>query len=304
MSQNLPALGNDFYAVVGANAARYRDKFIVIKFGGEIADDEQALNNLLQQVITVKNFGGRPILVHGGGKQITEMLAEAKIENKFIDGIRETSPEALVITERCLKALNAAILQRMVKIAETLESKISPIGRSAAMASTVVAEVMPGFDEGSRTGKITTVHAQKLRELTDDVSIPIFYPICHGKDGGTMNVNADDVAAAMARAIGAQRLILCSTIPGVLNKDGQVISELTTDKIESLIQDGTINNGMIPKIRAAADVANNPRVGGVVILDGRDGVSLTKELFSTEGAGTLIRRLENRAVPVPAVRIA
>lgn len=283
-------ISDNFYTVVAQNAARYRGETVVIKFGGELVEKEHVLRNLLKQAITLKNFGARVVLIHGGGKQIDSELEKAGIEPKKIDGRRDTDFPTLDVTHRCLNELNRQIVNYFHEEGSRLGANVAAVGLGGNDNRLITA--VP-FKDGSdtRTGRIESVDTVKLAHLADQNTVPILHPICAGKDGACFNVNADDVAAAIAVALNAKRLILCSNIPGVLDKNKNKISEITTDRVAGLIADETIKGGMIPKINAAAEVADNPNVGGVVILDGANPKAIADELLTENGAGTLIRKL-------------
>lgn len=288
MSDHELTISPDFYSAVAQNAAKYRDKTVVIKFGGELVEQEAVMRNLMKQAITLKNFGARVILVHGGGKQIDAELEKEGITPRKIDGRRDTDFPTLEVTHRCLNELNRQIVNFFHDEAARLGANVAAVGLGGNDNRLIVA--VP-FKEGSdtRTGRISFVDEAKLAHLADQNTVPILHPICMGRDGACFNVNADDVAAAIAVALKAERLILCSNIPGVLDKQKNKIPDIATDQIQGLIDDGTVSGGMIPKIEAAAAVANHPDVGGVVILDGANPKAIETELLTNDGAGTLIR---------------
>lgn len=287
MTDAVLTISPEFYQVVAKNAAKYREQTIIIKFGGELVEKEDVMRNLMRQAITLKNLGARVLLVHGGGKQIDNELTAAGIEPRKIDGRRDTDMPTLDITHRCLNELNRQIVNYFHEEASRLGANVAAVGLGGNDNRLITA--VPYWDSvDTRTGKVAHVDRVKLSHLADQNSVPIIHPICAGKDGLCYNVNADDVAAAIAIELGAMRLILCSNVKGVLDKKKQQIMELTTDRIQSLVDDGTITDGMIPKVNAAADVARNPNVGGVVILDGANPKAIETELLTDEGAGTLI----------------
>lgn len=285
-----PTISEDFYAVMARNAAKYRGKTVVIKFGGELVAKDNVLRNLMTQAITLKNFGARVVLVHGGGTQIDEELTKAGIEPKKVDGVRDTDVPTLEVTHRCLNELNRRIVNMFHEEAQRLGANVAAIGLGGNDNLMITAK--PKWDDRpeTRTGTIAHLDQAKLSLLADQNSVPILHPICAALDGGCMNVNADDVAAEIAVALKANRLILCSNIPGVLDKDKNKIPEISTEQVANLIADETITGGMIPKIMAAAKVAAQEGVGGVVILDGADPKALVDELMTDVGAGTLIRK--------------
>lgn len=253
-------------------------KVQVIKIGGELVGDEKAIQNLVFQARKLADAGGRVFIVHGGGVQITEELAKAGIKAEFINGLRHTSADAVEITERCLRDLNAGVVALFDGGAVGIGGYQGGIIRA-----------VPVF-EGTRTGTVSHVDRAALLNAADGGKVCVIYPICAGPNGEMMNVNADDVAAAVAEGVGADRLILCSNIPGVMDKQKKVFPRLYIDELAALIADETITGGMIPKVQSAARIAENPSVGGVVILNGADIVAIEKVFSDGAGAGTLIQR--------------
>lgn len=289
MSEPGLTISPDFHSVTAKNVAKYRDKTVVIKFGGELVEQENVLRNLVRQAITLTNFGARVVLVHGGGKQIDSELEKEGIVPKKIDGRRDTDLPTLEVTHRCLNDLNRKIVNMFHEEAARLGADVTALGLGGNDMRLITAEP---FKAGSdtRTGRIVSVNGEEIARLAGKNNVVIFHPICAGNDGLCLNVNADDVAAGIAESMKADRLILCSNIPGVLDKDKKKISEISTDQVQALIDDETITGGMIPKVQAAQKVAASPGVGGVVILDGANANAIETELMTEAGAGTLIRR--------------
>ncbi len=298
-----PTISPDFYTVAARYAAKYRDKTIVIKFGGELVAQDDVIRNLMVQAITLKNFGARVVLVHGGGTQIDEELKRAGIEplkDKVTDA-RITDLATLEVTHRCLNELNRRIVNLFHEEAAKLGADVNAIGLGGNDSRLITAK--PRF-ENSRTGTLTDVDSAKLSYFTAANSIPIIHPISMGQDGICMNVNADEVAAGIAISLGAQRLILCTNVDAVLDKSKKRISHIYTDNWRHWIDDGTIYGGMKLKVEAAMDVASNPAVGGVVILNGADKQAIEKELLTDEGAGTLFLRRAAGQAPSAAPALA
>ena len=290
-----PALAADFLQEAAHFAHRYAGKAIVIKFGGELLTQENVMRNLVRQAIALRNFGAKVVLVHGGGVQINDKLKEAGIEPKYDDatGVRDTDLATLEITHSCLSELNRRIVNCFTEEAIRNDEVVSAVGLGGNDGHMITATAK---FPGSRTGTIARVNSEKLDAYASN-DVLIFHPICMGTDGKGMNVNADEVAAELAISMKADRLILCSNVSGVWDKDKKRISLLQTDEIQTLIADGTIKNGMIPKIKSAALVADHPDVGGVVILDGADPHAIESELFSRKGAGTLIQKRPDSPKP-------
>lgn len=283
------SVGPEFYAAAARYAARYRDKVVVIKFGGELAAQDDVLRNLMVQAINLKNFGARVVIVHGGGVQIDDAMTAAGIEPKDkIEGVRPTDMADLEIAHKALNELNRQIVNVLHEEAGKLGANVSGIGLGANDGKLITAKPYEKIN-AERTGQVAAVKKQMLFDLSDGSRIPVIHSICIGEDGVCMNVNADDVAATIAYHMQAQRLIMCSNTKGVLDKDKELIPSLYTDELAGLIADGTINGGMINKVRVLANFANLPGVGGVVVLDGSDTQAIEVELLTDEGAGTLIQ---------------
>ncbi len=293
----IPNMSRDFLEEMSKNVARHAGKIQVIKIGGEVVEDDNAIRHQARQVISLNNHGAKVIVVHGGGVQITQALEQAGVKSEFIKGVRNTSAEAVEITQQCLDALNKKILRIFAEEVEAMDAEVEARGFGGYEDGII--EATPVF-EGTRTGTVSSVNADKLKERftgSKGPAVQFIYPICLGEDGGFMNVNADDVAAAVAIAMDADRLIICSNIPGVMDKEKKVISKIETGTIASLVEDGTVSGGMIPKLESAANVVANSRVGGVVILNGKDPSAIERELFTEEGGGTLIVKGEGVRAP-------
>jgi len=239
---------------------------------------------IVKQAINLNNFGAKVVLVHGGGKQITDELKAAGIEANFEDGVRLTDAPTLEITDKCLNTLNRQIAVIFQQEAAKLRANVFSQTMSGYDGGIVFAS--PKF-EGYLTGTAEGVNAEYLEGITSRQTVPIIYPICLGENGQRMNVNADEVAASLAKGLGAERLIICSNTAGVLDAQMERIPQLTKESMQELISSGVITDGMIPKVKAACDVADHPSVGGVVLLDGNDPTSVERELLSDVGAGTL-----------------
>lgn len=291
-------MATNFFEVMSTNVARHAGKTQVIKIGGEVVEDDASIRNLVRQTIHLANFGANVIVVHGGGVQITKALDAAGIKAEFVDGIRNTSEEAVGVTQMCLAELNDKIVRIFEEEAKQIDTDVSARGYGGYQDGII--EAGPVF-EGTRTGTVSAIDAEKLKERFVGPTVQFIYPVCKGEDGGFMNVNADDVAAAVAIAMDADRLIICSNIPGVMDKEKNVISKIETTEIAGLVEDGTVSGGMIPKLKSASDVILNSRVGGVVILNGKDSSAIERELFTEEGGGTLI--VKGGAAPSPFVAL-
>ncbi|MBI1238532.1 MAG: acetylglutamate kinase [Alphaproteobacteria bacterium] len=273
---------------------RYDGKIIVVKYGGHAMAGEEATDHFAQDVVLMKQTGIEPIVVHGGGPQIGHMLERLSIKSSFIDGLRVTDKAAMEIVEM---VLTGSINKQLVTAINGEGGRA--VGLSGKDGNLIVARKLEkrrrnpetGEDEAVDLGFVgepAAVNPEVLDTIIGSDLIPIIAPIGVGPEGATYNINADTVAGAVAGAMGATRLFLLTDVPGVLDKDGQVISDLTVSECRRLIADGTISGGMIPKVETCIAAAESG-VEGVVILDGRVPHALLIELFTQHGAGTLIR---------------
>ena len=270
---------------------KYRHETIVIKFGGALAEDDDIIRNIARQAaFLTHSIDARVVVVHGGGKQINQALEDKGIKPQRDPktDLRITDGPTLDVSDAALRTLNGKI----VRLFREASTDIRAVGMAGYDGPIVTAESLSHF-----TGQATRVDAHFLAQMVkmkDRSVIPVIYPICNNDapvDGeARLNVNADDVAATIAAKMGARRLILCSDIPGVLDKDKTLIKSLNTHEITRLIDDGTVTGGMIAKIKAAAEAAETLSGGGVVILDGRKENAILTELLYENGSGTLIRK--------------
>ncbi|MFA7275429.1 MAG: acetylglutamate kinase [Pseudobdellovibrionaceae bacterium] len=279
----------------------YKEKFknstIVIKFGGALANDDTVIRIARQIDFLRTAIRAHVIVVHGGGLQIDKDLTAAGIPilRDERTGLRITDEQTLEATDKALRALNGRIV-RLFNTAAAVDH--CAIGLSGYDLKLI--EATPSGSPQSFTGHVTSVNCAALRKIIDidpNVTVPIIYPICFNANARgnehRLNVNADDVAAHIAKECGASRLMLCSDIDGVLDKNGKLIPELTADEAYKLISDGTVAGGMIPKLSMAAKAAEAMQRGGVAIINGRSPDSILKEMLTPEGSGTLIRYPED-----------
>jgi acetylglutamate kinase len=247
-----------------------------------------------EDVVLLKQVGMNPIVVHGGGPQIGEMLQRLKIKSEFIDGLRVTDAATVEIVEMVLSgSINKELVTAINKAggnAVGLSGKDANLIRARKMERTVHdpdSHIEKVLDLGF-VGEPTEINAGVLQLFRNSDIIPVIAPIGVGAEGQTFNINADTVAGAVAAAVQAKRFLLLTDVPGVLDRDKRLIHQLTTDEALALLGDGTISGGMIPKIETCLKAV----IGGVeaaVIIDGRAPHAILLELFA-EGAGTLIRR--------------
>mgnify|MGYP001466287899 FL=1 len=260
---------------------KYNDEYIVIKCGGSVLIDQNLFDIFIQDISILNKLGFTPIIVHGGGKRISDKLNEIGLESKFIKGLRVTDKETIKVAEEVLIDFNKEIINALDQqncISQSINSKENNI-------LTVVQE----NEELGFVGSPINVDQLIIDKIIADKKVPIIAPLGLDKNDQTYNVNADTAAGYIAKKINARRLIILSDVEGVLDNNKNLIPEINSESIKNLIDNETITGGMIPKINNCLDVASNG-VKGVVIIDGRKNHSILFELLSDEGSGTLIRQ--------------
>ncbi|MBI1776811.1 MAG: acetylglutamate kinase [Proteobacteria bacterium] len=274
---------------------RFSGKTFVIKYGGHAMGDDTVARGFARDVVLLRQIGVNPIVVHGGGPQIGQMLERLKIKSEFIDGLRVTDRETVEIVEMVLSgAINkqiAAAIHDAGGLAIGLSGKDCRLIQARKLRRTKVdpdSNIEKILDLGF-VGEPTEIDAEILRILAKSGIIPVIAPIGLGPKGETYNINADTVAGAVAGAVAATRLLLLTDVAGVLDKNKRLISELTLSEVKALIADGTISGGMIPKVETCV-AAVERGVEGATILDGRVLHAQLLEIFTERGVGTIIRR--------------
>ncbi|MEM8917287.1 MAG: acetylglutamate kinase [Pseudomonadota bacterium] len=273
---------------------RYAGKTFVVKYGGHAMGDSALARNFAEDIVLLKAVGINPVVVHGGGPQIGAMLERVGVESKFVDGLRVTTKETAEIAEM---VLSGAINKELVSWIE--QAGGSAIGISGKDGGFVKAAKMrrTARDPDSNIERIIDLGfvgepRQIDRSVIDTIStagmIPVIAPIGVGDDGHTYNINADTMAGAVASALRASRLFLLTDVAGVLGKDGSLLTDLDPEAIANLSEDGTISGGMIPKLETCVSAVRN-KVDAAVILDGRVPHAMLLEIFTSKGAGTLIK---------------
>jgi acetylglutamate kinase len=273
---------------------RYAGKTFVVKYGGHAMGDPDLARSFAEDVVLLKAVGINPIVVHGGGPQIGSMLKRLGVESRFVDGLRVTDAETAHIAEMVLAG---SINKEIVGWIGAAGGRA--VGISGKDARLVVAEKvsraeadrLQGIERHVDLGFVgepKTVDRTILDTLSAADMIPVIAPIAIGEDGNTYNINADTMAGAIAAAVGASRLFLLTDIAGVLDKDRNLLSDLTPVDIARLREDGTISGGMIPKLETCVTAVNGG-VDAAVILDGRIRHAMLLEIFTRQGAGTLVR---------------
>ncbi len=261
----------------------FNKETIVIKYGGSAQTSPQLKEKFAEDILLMYLVGIKPVIVHGGGKKITDMLDALKIQTKFIDGQRVTTKEVMRIAEMIL---SGEINKEIVSLLNTHGAKA--IGVSGKDAHFIKAKAKD-FSKWGLTGNITSVDEKVVSNLIAEKFVPVIAPIAAGNEMGHpgYNINADLCASQVAKAIGANKIIFLTDTPGVLNKDKELLSTLTKKEVEALKLDGTIHGGMVPKVDACLEAID----GGVQkahIIDGRLEHSMLLELFTSAGVGTQI----------------
>jgi acetylglutamate kinase len=272
---------------------RYAGKTILVKYGGHAMGDEAIADSFARDIVLLKQVGIDPIVVHGGGPQIGQMLQRLKIKSDFIDGLRVTDQATVEIVEMVLSgSINKQIVSAINRVGGTaigLSGKDGDLIRARKLRRTKNdpdSNIEKVLDLGF-VGEPEAINTKVLETLERSDIIPVIAPIGVGADGETFNINADTVAGAVAAAMDAVRLLLLTDIAGVLDGEKRLISEMSAVQARALIADGTISGGMIPKVETCLEAVDGG-VEAAVILDGRVAHAILLELF-TEGAGTLIR---------------
>lgn len=265
---------------------RFNGKIIVIKCGGSVMEDPDLMQSIIEDVVLLKLVGFKPIIVHGGGKEISHWIEKTGLETKFVNGLRVTDEATLEIVEMALAKVNGAIVRDI----EALGVKAMGVsGKSGGLLYAVKRDSDEGEDLGF-VGAIKHVEGKVLLDIMEKDYLPVVYPLALDNEFNTYNINADDAACAIAKVLKAEKLAFLSDVPGVLkdiNDPESVIAEMYTEEAEILIKSGVIAGGMIPKLHNCID-AIKKGVNRVHVIDGRIPHSLLLEFFTNKGAGTAI----------------
>ena len=274
---------------------RFRGKTVVIKYGGNAMEDDELKSGFARDIVLMKTVGINPVVVHGGGPQIGDLLKRLGKQSEFVQGMRVTDAETMDVVEMVLGGLVNKEIVNLINqhggSAVGLTGKDGDLIRARKMTLSRDAPELdvPEIIDIGHVGEVESIDASVVDMLVQGNFIPVIAPIGVGKDGMSYNINADLVAGRMAQVLQAEKLILLTNIQGLLDKSGNLLTGLETKKVDALIADGTIHGGMLPKIACALDAVK----GGVVsahIIDGRVPHAVMVELFTDEGIGTLIRR--------------
>ena len=260
---------------------KYKSEYIVIKCGGSVLVDQSLFNNFINDISILNKLGFIPVVIHGGGKRISNRLNEAGIKSDFINGLRVTDEKSISIVDDVLNIFNKEITGALKKNgcdSQNISNK----------EKNIITVKQENEDLGF-VGNPTEINKSIIDQAVRERKVPVIAPLGLDSENKVYNINADTAAGAVAKKLNARRLIIMSDVEGVLDINKRLLSEINTKEIHELITNKTINGGMIPKIKNCLDVASNG-VKGVVIIDGRKNHSLLFELLSEKGSGTLIRK--------------
>lgn len=264
---------------------RFNRKIIVVKYGGSAMSDEELQRNVIKDVTLLKLVGFKPIIVHGGGKEISRWVGKVGREARFVNGLRVTDAETMEIAEMVLNKVN----KNLVRMVEELGVRAVGIsGKDAGLLQCT--KKCPDGEDIGYVGEICSVDPKVLYDLLEKDFLPIVAPVGLDRDFMTYNINADDAACAIAKAVGADKLVFLTDIEGLyrdINDKGSFISRLTASAADELIGSGCIGGGMLPKLSNCTD-AIREGVNRVHILDGRIAHCLLLEIFTNQGIGTAI----------------
>ncbi|MCK9507427.1 MAG: acetylglutamate kinase [Pigmentiphaga sp.] len=270
---------------------RFHGKTIVVKYGGNAMTEERLQRSFAHDVVLLKLVGLNPIVVHGGGPQIDHALQRVGKEGTFVQGMRVTDAETMEVVEW---VLGGQVQQDIVMMINEFGGKA--VGLTGKDGGLIRARKMLMDDKNNPgasldlgfVGEIAAIDPSVVRALQDDQFIPVISPIGYGEDGMAYNINADLVAGRIAQIMQAEKLIMMTNTPGVLDKNGNLLTGLTASSIDELFADGTISGGMLPKISSALEAAKNG-VNSVHIVDGRVEHCMLLEILTDQGVGTMIR---------------
>ena len=267
---------------------RFHGKTIVIKYGGNAMIDEALKQSFARDVVLLKLVGMHPVIVHGGGPQINDMLSRLGKDGTFVQGMRVTDKDTMDVVEMVLGAhVNKDIVSLINKAGG---SAVGLTGRDGGLLRAKKLHMESDgeqFDLG-QVGEVESVDPGVISTLEMQGFVPVVAPICYGEDGQAYNINADLVAGKLATVLNAEKLILMTNTAGILDKNEQLLTGVTPGDIDSLIEDGTVFGGMLPKITSALDAARSG-VNSVHIIDGRVENAVLLEVLTDQGVGTLIR---------------
>jgi acetylglutamate kinase len=267
---------------------RFTGKTFVIKFGGNAMTDPELHESFARDVVLMKLVGMNPVVVHGGGPQIGQLLERLNIETEFVDGMRVTDERTMTVVEMVLGAtVNKEIVDSIHR------NGGRAIGMTGKDGQLIQAQKLSGQwgtngqPDIGQVGEVSSIDTDLLSVLQESDYIPIIAPVAGGPDGQTYNINADLVAGKLAEVLQAEKLILLTNVSGLLDAEGKTLTGLSTEQVQQLIASGVIHSGMLPKIQCALSAVHNG-VTSAHIIDGRVPHAALLEIFSNEGIGTLI----------------
>jgi acetylglutamate kinase len=291
LSDIAPILKAEILAEALPYIKKYHGKTIVIKYGGNAMTEERLKEGFARDVILLKLVGMNPVVVHGGGPQIDDALKKIGKAGTFIQGMRVTDDETMEVVEW---VLGGEVQQDIVMMinqfggqAVGLTGKDGGLIKAKKLWMADKDDPLKKIDIGF-VGEISSINPAVVKALQDDAFIPVISPIGFGEDGRAYNINADVVAGKMAEILNAEKLVMMTNIPGVMNSKGELLTDLSAKEIDELFADGTISGGMLPKISSALDAARCG-VNSVHIIDGRIEHSLLLEILTEQAFGTMIR---------------
>lgn len=272
---------------------KFAGKVLVVKYGGNAMTDDTLQDSFARDMVLLKTVGIHPVVVHGGGPQIGDLLKRLNIESEFVNGMRVTTEETMDVVEMVLGGLvNKQIVNLINQNGGRAAGVTGKDGATIRAKRMKVRKMSPDLQSSEiidigHVGEVEQIDPTLINLMLENDIIPVVAPIGVGKDGTSYNINADLVAGKLAEAMQAEKLILLTNISGVQDKAGNVLTGLTTEEVDALIADGTIYGGMLPKIACALD-AVKAGVHSAHIIDGRVAHATLLEVFSNEGVGTLI----------------
>ncbi len=272
---------------------KFTGKTLVVKYGGNAMTDTALQASFARDVVLMKLVGMDPIVVHGGGPQIGALLERLNIQSHFVDGMRVTDSETMDVVEMVLGAsINKSIVNSIQQHGGKAVGLTGKDGKLIEAQKLEVTRVSPDVQQPEiidigHVGKVTAINTEVLEVMLNSHFIPVIAPIGVGKNGESYNINADLVAGKIAEVLRAEKLILLSNVPGLLDKNGTTLTGLNANAVAKLIADGTIHGGMLPKIDCALDAVKRG-VNAAHIIDGRVPHAVLLEIFTDQGVGTLI----------------
>ena len=272
---------------------RFTGKTIVVKFGGNAMVDADLHESFARDVVLMKLVGMNPVVVHGGGPQIGALLAKLNIQTEFVNGMRVTDAQTMDVVEMVLGgSVNKEIVTSINRNGGKAIGVTGKDGQLIRARKLIVSRYSAELNASEiidigHVGEVDKIDTEVLRVILDSNFIPVIAPIGADAEGRTYNINADLVAGKLAQVLQAEKLMLLTNVEGLLNKEGQVLTGLSTAEVDGLIADGTITGGMLPKIGCALDAVKSG-VASAHIIDGRVPHAVLLETFTNEGIGTLI----------------